>query len=127
MRGRCDVPGLIRRAPLRRFSPVLASSPAALLTLALLVGAVAFAQPRVIPCETGTRRVELKTEPTGEVPELCIGPELSTTILFYGAELLSSGVTVEGRERFTLVDPGSTTLRLVASERVMPGDRFRLT
>jgi uncharacterized protein (TIGR02268 family) len=61
------------------------------------------------------------------VPELCIGPELSTTILFYGAELLNDGVTVEGRERFTLVDPGSTTLRLVPSERVMPGDRFRLT
>jgi uncharacterized protein (TIGR02268 family) len=65
-------------------------------------------------------------EPTGDLPELCIGPELSTTILFYGAGLLGNGVTVEGRERFTLVDPGSTTLRLVPSARVMPGDRFRL-
>jgi uncharacterized protein (TIGR02268 family) len=36
-------------------------------------------------------------------------------------------VTVEGRERFTLVDPGSTTLRLVPSAGVMPGERFRLT
>jgi uncharacterized protein (TIGR02268 family) len=106
---------------------VLASSPAVLLALALLVGSTAAAQPRSIPCEMGTRRIELKTEPTGEVPELCIGPELSTTILFYGAELLSNGVTVEGREHFTLVDPGSTTLRLVPAERVMPGDRFRLT
>jgi uncharacterized protein (TIGR02268 family) len=106
---------------------VLVSSPAALLTLALLVGATATAQPRVIPCQTGTRRIELRTEPSGELPELCIGPELSTTILFYGAELLGNGVTVEGRERFMLVDPGITTLRLVPSARVMPGDRFRLT
>jgi uncharacterized protein (TIGR02268 family) len=106
---------------------VLASSPSALLTLALLVGATATAQPRAIPCQTGTRRIELRTEPTGELPELCIGPELSTMILFYGAELLSDGVTVEGRERFTWVDPGSTTLRVVPSAHVMPGERFRLT
>jgi len=106
---------------------VLTSSPAILLAMVLLVGSTAIAQPRAIPCEAGTRRIELKTEPTGELPELCIGPELSTTLLFYGAELLSNGVTVEGRERFTLVDPGSTTLRLVPSARVMPGDRFRLT
>jgi uncharacterized protein (TIGR02268 family) len=103
------------------------SSPAALLALAFLAGSTATAQPRAVPCETGTRRIELKTEPTGEVDELCIGPELSTTLIFYGAELLSSGVTVEGRERFTLVDPGSTILRLVPSRRVMPGERFRLT
>jgi uncharacterized protein (TIGR02268 family) len=106
---------------------VLASSPAGLLALVLLVGATATAQPRAAPCEAGVRRIELKTEPTGEVPELCIGPELSTTLIFYGAELLSHGETVEGRERFTLVDPGSTTLRLVPSGRVMPGERFRLT
>jgi uncharacterized protein (TIGR02268 family) len=106
---------------------VLASSPAALLALALLVGATATAQHRTLPCETGIRRIELKTEPTGELPELCVGPGVSTTLLFYGAELLSHGVTVEGRERFTLVDLGSTVLRLVPSERVVPGERFRLT
>jgi uncharacterized protein (TIGR02268 family) len=106
---------------------VLASFPAALLMLALFVGATATAQPRAIPCEAGTRRIELRTELTGEPPELCIGPELSTTILFYGAELLGNGVAVEGREHFTLVDPGSTMLRLVPSAHVMPGDRFRLT
>ncbi|WP_224372449.1 DUF2381 family protein [Hyalangium versicolor] len=103
------------------------SSPAALLALALLVGATATAQPRAVPCETGTRRIELKTEPTGEVPELCIGPELSTALLFYGAELLSHGVSVEGLERFTLVEVSNTMLRLVPSGRVMPGERFRLT
>jgi uncharacterized protein (TIGR02268 family) len=106
---------------------MLASSPAALLALALLVGATATAQPRAVPCATGTRRLELKLAPTGELPELCIGPGVSTTLLFYGAELLGNGVTVEGRERFTLVDPGSTTLRLVPSEGVVPGERLRLT
>ncbi|WP_224360770.1 DUF2381 family protein [Hyalangium versicolor] len=102
------------------------SSPAALLALALLVGATATAQPRAVPCETGTRRIELKTEPTGEVPELCIGPELSTVFLFYGAELLSHGVAVDGRERFTVVEVSNTVLRLVPSGRVTPGERFRL-
>jgi len=106
---------------------VLTSSPAVLLALALLVGATATAQPRAVPCETGTRRIELKTEPTSEVPELCIGAELSTTLIFYGAELLSSGVTVDGRELFTMVEVGNTMLRLVPSERVVPGDRLRLT
>jgi uncharacterized protein (TIGR02268 family) len=106
---------------------VLASSPFVLLAVALLVGSTATAQPQAVPCETGTRRIELKTEPSDEAPELCIGPELSTTLIFYGAELLSNGVIVEGREHFTLVDPGSTTLRLVPSGRVMPGERFRLT
>ncbi|MBN1205870.1 MAG: DUF2381 family protein [Myxococcaceae bacterium] len=102
-------------------------SPAALLALALLVGASATAQPRAVPCEPRTRRIELKAEPTGEVPELCIGPELSTALLFYGAEFLSNEVTVDGRERFTLVEASNTMLRLVPSGRVMPGERFRLT
>jgi len=106
---------------------VLASSPAALLALALLVGATATAQPQALPCETGTRRIELTTEPTGDMAELCIGPGLSTTLIFNGAELLPGGVTVDGRERFTMVEVGTTMLRLVPSERVVPGDRFRLT
>lgn len=106
---------------------MLASSPAVLLVLALLVGATATAQPRAIPCEAGTRRIELKTEPSDEVPELCISPGLSTTLLLYGAELLPSGVTVDGRGRFTLVEVGNTVLRLVPSDSVVPGERLRLT
>jgi uncharacterized protein (TIGR02268 family) len=106
---------------------VLTSSPAVLLALALLVSATATAQPRAIPCETGIRRIELKTEPTGEVPELCISPGLSTTILFDGAELLPGGVSLEGQERFTLVDWSNTMLRLLPSERGVPGERFRVT
>jgi uncharacterized protein (TIGR02268 family) len=105
---------------------VLASSPAILLALALLVGSTAIAQSRPIPCEEGPRRIELKTEPS-EVPELCISPGLSTIIVLYGAELLPGGVTVDGRERFTVVEVSDTVLRLVPSERVVPGERLRLT
>ncbi|WP_224365425.1 DUF2381 family protein [Hyalangium versicolor] len=105
---------------------MLASSPAALLVLALLAGASATAQLRAVTCETGTRRIELKTEPSDEVPELCIGPELSTTLIFYGAELLPGGISVDNRERFTLVEVGNTVIRLVPSVRVMPGERLRL-
>jgi uncharacterized protein (TIGR02268 family) len=61
------------------------------------------------------------------VPELCISPGLSTTLLLYGAELLPSGVTVDGRGRFTLVEVGNTVLRLVPSDSVVPGERLRLT
>jgi len=104
---------------------VLALFPAVL--LALLGGAAMAAPPRAIPCEAGIRRIELKVEPTGELPEFCISPRLSTTFLFLGGELLPGGVSVEGREQFSLVDPGSTTLRLLPSERVAPGARFQLT
>lgn len=106
---------------------VCALSPGLLLTLALLVGTATAAQPRAIPCEAGIRRIELETASTDKLHELCISPGLSTTLLFHGAELVSEGVSVEGRERFSLVDPGSTTLRLIPSERVPPGARFRLT
>jgi uncharacterized protein (TIGR02268 family) len=95
--------------------------------LALLVGATATAQPQAVPCETGTRRIELKTDPSDEVPKLCIGSELSTTLIFYGGELLPGGVTIDGQERFTLVEVGNTVLRLVPSVRVMPEERLWLT
>jgi uncharacterized protein (TIGR02268 family) len=61
------------------------------------------------------------------VPELCIGAGLSTIISFNGAELLAEGVSLEGRERFSWVEVGTTLLRLVPSERVVPGERFKLT
>lgn len=106
---------------------MLASSPAVLLAMVLLVGSTAPAQPRAIPCEEGIRRIELKPEPSDEAPELCVGPGMSTTLLLYGGEFLPGGVTVDGRERFTLVEVGNTVLRLVLSERVVPGERLRLT
>jgi uncharacterized protein (TIGR02268 family) len=89
--------------------------------------ATATAQPRLAPCEESPRRIELSTEPTGEVPELCIGAGLSTIISVEGAEFFPEGVSLEGRERFTLVEVGHTMLRLVPSEHVAPGERFKLT
>jgi len=92
-----------------------------------LVGTSATAQSRALHCEAGIRRIELTTASTSEVPELCISPELSTTLLFEGAELLPDSVNLDGRERFKRVDPASTVLRLTPSERMVPGERFRLT
>jgi uncharacterized protein (TIGR02268 family) len=106
---------------------MLAASPTVLLALALITGATATAQPNLAPCEPGPRRIELNTEPTGKVPELCIGAGLSTTFTFEGGELFVEGVSVEGRDRFTRVEVSATMLRLVPSESVAPGERFKLT
>jgi uncharacterized protein (TIGR02268 family) len=97
-----------------------------LLTLVLLVSTMAAAQPGAAPCESGLRRIELRSASTGEVPALCISPEQSTTFVFEGAELLPEGVTLEGRERFSRVEVSATMLRLVPSARVVPAERLEL-
>jgi uncharacterized protein (TIGR02268 family) len=126
MRGRGDVSGHDIASPRWRFCSVHPSSPAALLALAVLIGATAAAQPRATSCATGIRRIELRTEPTSAEPELCISPDVSTLLLFEDGELIPGSVTVEGQDRFTLVDAGSTVLRLLPSERMMPGERLRV-
>jgi uncharacterized protein (TIGR02268 family) len=83
--------------------------------------------PPAAPCTQGTRRIELTHELEGELPTLCIGPRLSTLLVFYGAELARGGVAVEGQERFTRVEVGDTVLRLEPSEKVTPGERFKVT
>lgn len=98
-----------------------------LITLVLLVSTTASAQPRVAPCESSLRRIELRSVSTGEVPALCISPAVSTTFVFDGGELLPEGVTLEGRERFSRVEVSATVLRLVPSERIVPAERFELT
>jgi uncharacterized protein (TIGR02268 family) len=95
--------------------------------LALFASASVAASPLAAPCTPGTRRIELTPEPSGELPALCIGPRLSTLLVFYGAELARGGVVVEGQERFTRVEVGDTVLRLEPSEKVTPGERFKVT
>nr|WP_225937519.1 DUF2381 family protein [Myxococcus sp. RHSTA-1-4] len=41
--------------------------------------------------------------------------------------LAPGSVALEGKERFALVDPARSTLKLVPSEQMVPGERFRLT
>jgi uncharacterized protein (TIGR02268 family) len=96
---------------------------AVLLALLLLVTAsVARAQPS--PCQNPVRRIELPTS-QGALPELCISPGLSTTLLF-DQELARDAVELEGRERFRRVEATGGLLVLVPSERLVPGERLRL-
>jgi uncharacterized protein (TIGR02268 family) len=98
-------------------------SSAVLLALLLLVTAsVARAQPS--PCQNPVRRIELATSPRSP-PELCISPGLSTTLLF-DQELAKDAVELEGRERFRRVEATSSSLLLIPSEKLVPGERLRL-
>ena len=49
------------------------------------------------------------------LPELCISPGLSTTLLF-DRELAKDAVELEGRERFRRVEAAGSLLVLVPSE-----------
>ncbi|WP_224366802.1 DUF2381 family protein [Hyalangium versicolor] len=93
----------------------------------LVTGTSASAQSLSPPCETGTRYIQLRMEPSAQEPVLCISPDESTTLLFHDAELLPESLSVEGAERFKLVDMGRTIIRLEPSERMVPGERLRLT
>lgn len=98
-------------------------SSAVLLALLLLVTAsVARAQPS--PCQNPVRRIELAASPSS-LPELCISPGLSTTLLF-DQELAKDAVELEGRERFQRVEATDSVLVLVPSEKLMPGERLQL-
>lgn len=104
-----------------------ASPLAALLVLTFLSGA-ATAQPHPASWGIGVRRIEVPAEISGAMttPEVQIRPGVSTTFEFDSA-LAQGGVVVEGAERFSLVDIGQSTIRLVPSEHIVSGERLRLT
>ncbi|MDC0712539.1 DUF2381 family protein [Stigmatella sp. ncwal1] len=92
----------------------------------LLPGTPVMAQPRGSPCQSGIRRIELPAMPTPDVMAVCISPELSTTFVF-DEEIARQTVAVEGTERFTRIEISDSTLRLIPSAKVLPGERLRLT
>ncbi len=96
-----------------------------LLALLILAGP-AVAQPAATLCKGGVRRIELPTVPTGQMEEVCISPWLATTFSF-DADIQRESITLAGRERFAKVDPGDSTLKLVPSEKLVPGERLSLT
>jgi uncharacterized protein (TIGR02268 family) len=111
---------------------VLPACFAAALTLVLLLGIPAGAQPKssAASWSGGIRTVELSAEPGGDEPEILISPGLSTTLVF-NAELLRGAdggntVKLERRDDFTLVDLGQTTVRLIPSDALRRGDTLRL-
>lgn len=93
------------------------SSPAALLMLLLVAGSSASAMTCPPPGETEERCIELTADGTAEVSEVQISPGQTTTFVF-DSDLRADGLTLDGRERFEVADPGKRTLTLVPSEEV---------
>ncbi len=96
-----------------------------LLGLALLAspGEAAEKPPR-LTCELGTRYIELDASRPGQVPEVCIRPALTTTMLF-DAEL--ARVEVEEPRHFRRVKPAGDLLTLIPSEGLADGVRVPVT
>lgn len=91
----------------------------------LFVAETAVAQSEGSASVPGARRIELPPDDVQFAPEIAISSGLSTA-LFFDSDLMRDSVELEGRDRFTLVDVGQATIRLVPSSRVTPGERFRL-
>ncbi|MFP2960301.1 DUF2381 family protein [Myxococcus sp. 1LA] len=103
-------------------------SVSAVLLFLLLAGeGTALAQSPSSTVGLSVRRIELVSDDTQLAAEVAVSPGLSTVFIF-DSEVSREGVTLEGRERFSVVDAGlSTLLRLVPSERFNAGDRLKLT
>nr|WP_242589505.1 DUF2381 family protein [Corallococcus macrosporus] len=91
----------------------------------LLVGSAAAAQPPVSSSVPGARRIELSPEEAGSASEVVVSPGLSTMLLF-DSELQRESIELESRQRFSLVDVGQATLRLVPSVSASPGERLKM-
>jgi uncharacterized protein (TIGR02268 family) len=97
-----------------------------LLFLLLSGGGAALAQSPSSAVGLSVRRIELVSDDAQPAPEVAVSPGLSTVFIF-DSEVSREGVVIEGRERFSVLDVGLSTLRLVPSERFNPGDRLKLT
>nr|WP_254626408.1 DUF2381 family protein [Myxococcus sp. CA039A] len=97
----------------------------AVLLFLLLFGGEVRAQFSPTSTGMGARRVELAPEEPPKAIEVAISPGLSSA-LFFDSELVQESVDFEGRDRFSLVDIGRTTIRLIPSERISSGERLRL-
>ncbi|MBN8233130.1 DUF2381 family protein [Corallococcus macrosporus] len=91
----------------------------------LFASAAAFAQSESPASVPGARRIELPPDGSPSSAEVAVSAGLSTG-LYFDSDLMRDGIELEGRERFSLVDIGQATLRLVPSSRVTPGEHFRL-
>ncbi|KFA93745.1 hypothetical protein Q664_07260 [Archangium violaceum Cb vi76] len=85
--------------------------------LLLVTGSSATAQTCPPRGEAEGRCIELTADGTAEVSEVQISPGQTTTFVF-DSDLRADGLTLEGRERFEVADPGKRTLTLVPSEEI---------
>ena len=106
-----------------------ATSPIILMALVTLLGGAAHAdEPSRLPaCASVQEQIDLPAEPEGRVYEICISPGLGTLIVFFSAELQQKNMTLEGADRFTVVEAGKRSISLLPSENVVPGERLKLT
>ncbi|RKH17493.1 DUF2381 family protein [Corallococcus sp. CA041A] len=94
--------------------------------LGLLLASGASADPSEAGASLpGVRRIELAPDDASSTHEIAISAQLSTTFLF-DSDLKRGEVELESRDRFSLVDAGQATLRLVPSARLTAGERLRL-
>ncbi|MFP2904232.1 DUF2381 family protein [Pyxidicoccus sp. 3LFB2] len=101
------------------------ASSLALLLPALLTGP-ASAEPGTLSCHTGVHHVELPATAPAEPARVCVSPGQTTFINFDGA-LVPDSLTLASKERFTLAEPGTSSLKLVPSEKLAAGEQLRLT
>ncbi|MFP2896277.1 DUF2381 family protein [Corallococcus sp. 4LFB] len=101
------------------------SSSTIVLLALLFASAAALAQSESSASVPGARRIELPPDGSPSIAAIAISAGLSTG-LYFDSDLMRDGVELEGRERFSLVDIGQATLRLVPSSGVTPGEHFRL-
>ena len=104
---------------------MLASPPMVLLALVLLDGPPG-TQSSAATCQTGVQHVELSAAPTGEAPTVCISPGQATTLSF-DSDLLPDSLMLEDRDNFGTVHVSESTVKLVPSEKLVPGERLKLT
>jgi uncharacterized protein (TIGR02268 family) len=98
-------------------------SPGVLLALVLLA-VPCLARAQATPCQTETRHIEWEAG-SALPPEVCISPDLSTTVLFE-RPLDADSVVLEGRERFRRVEVAGSLLVLVPSQQLKAGEKLSL-
>ncbi|MFP2927398.1 DUF2381 family protein [Pyxidicoccus sp. 3LG] len=104
---------------------MFASPSFALLALVLMNGPPT-AQPSASPCHTGVQHVQLPSAPIGEVPTVCISAGQATTLNF-DSDLVRDSLMLEGRDDFGKVHVSESTVKLVPSEKLVPGEQLKLT
>ncbi len=91
----------------------------------LLSSGAGAAEPEASGPMAGVRRIELRADPVSPLPEVRIGPGLSTTV-FFDSRIRPEQVELEGRERFQRLGIAEDHLALVPSATFRHGERLRL-
>ncbi|MBJ6763071.1 DUF2381 family protein [Myxococcaceae bacterium JPH2] len=97
-----------------------------LIAFAVLLGSRVEAVAPPVSQDAPVRRIELTSGSGGVVPEVVIGPGLSTTFLF-DADIQADRLDLEGRERFARLAGGASHVVVLPSADLRPGERLRFS